>query len=63
MKLLGPILAIVGILVVVLALVQHFVTPILGTSIPRLSLYVGILGLIVLVVGGYLTMSSMRSSS
>jgi hypothetical protein len=62
MKLAGPILAIVGILVIVLGLAQHFMG-FLGTSIAHLSIYIGVVGVVLLIIGGYLTMSSMRASS
>jgi len=55
MKMAGPVLAILGILVIVLGVVQHF-TVILGASIAHLSIYIGAVGLILLVPGALMTM-------
>jgi hypothetical protein len=49
----GLILSIIGALLIILGVVQHY-TAILGTSIPRLSLYIAIVGAIVLVVGVFM---------
>jgi hypothetical protein len=49
----GLILTIIGALLIILGVVQHY-TAILGSSIPRLSLYIGIVGAVVLVVGLFL---------
>jgi len=51
--LMGLILTIIGALLIILGVVQHY-TAILGSSIPRLSLYIGIVGAVVLVVGLFL---------
>ena len=51
----GLILAILGILVLILAVVQHF-TAFLGASIAHLSIYLGVVGAILLVVGVFLWM-------
>jgi hypothetical protein len=46
----GLILTIIGALLIVLGVVQHY-TGILGTSILHLSLYIAIAGAVVLVIG------------
>ena len=46
----GLILTIIGVLVLILAVVQHF-TAFLGSSVTHLSLYLGIIGAVVLVIG------------
>jgi hypothetical protein len=49
----GLILVILGVLVVILGLVQHY-TAFLGASIDHLSIYIGIVGAILIVVGAFL---------
>jgi hypothetical protein len=49
----GLILTIIGVLLIILGVVQHY-TAIFGSSIPRLSLYIAIVGVVVLVVGLFL---------
>ena len=49
------ILIVLGVLLVILGVVQHF-TAFLGSSIVHLSLYIGIVGAILLVVGVFLMM-------
>jgi hypothetical protein len=49
----GLILAILGVLVLILAVVQHF-TAFLGSSILHLSIYIGIVGAVLLVAGVFL---------
>jgi hypothetical protein len=51
----GLILVIIGALLIILGVVQHF-TLILGSSVVHLSLYLGIVGAIVLVVGVFMMM-------
>jgi hypothetical protein len=51
----GLILTIIGVLLIILGVVQHY-TLILGSSIVHLSLYIGIVGAIVLVVGVFMMM-------
>jgi hypothetical protein len=51
----GLILTIIGVLLVILGVVQHF-TGILGTSIVHLSLYIAIVGAVVLVIGVFMMM-------
>lgn len=59
---LGPILAILGVIIIVVAAVNHF-TGILGTSVPHLSIYLGVVGVIVLALGGWLTMQGRRAAA
>jgi hypothetical protein len=51
----GLILTIIGVLLVILAVVQHF-TGLLGTGVTHLSIYIGVVGAIILVVGVFLMM-------
>lgn len=51
----GRILTIIGVLLIILAVVQHF-TAILGASILHLSIYIGVVGAILLVVGVFMMM-------
>ena len=51
----GLILTNIGVLLIILGVVQHY-TGILGTSIDHLSLYIAILGAVVLVVGVFMWM-------
>jgi hypothetical protein len=51
----GLILIILGVLVVILGLVQHF-TAFLGSSVDHLSIYIGVVGAILIVVGAFLWM-------
>jgi hypothetical protein len=51
----GLILTIIGVLVLILAVVQHF-TAFLGSSITHLSIYLGVVGAILLVVGVFMWM-------
>ncbi len=53
MKIVGALLALLGIVIVALAAIQHF-NPILPTSTTHLSLYLGAAGVIALVVGAVL---------
>ena len=51
----GLILTVIGVLLIVLGVVQHF-TAILGSSIVHLSLYIGIVGAVVAVIGVFMWM-------
>jgi hypothetical protein len=51
----GLILTIIGVLLIVLGVVQHY-TLILGSSIVHLSLYLGIAGAVVAVIGLFMWM-------
>lgn len=53
MKIVGAILALLGIVIVALAAIQHF-NPILPTGTPHLSIYLAVVGAIALVVGAVL---------
>jgi hypothetical protein len=49
----GLILTIIGVLLIILGVVQHF-TAFMGSSIDHLSIYIGVVGAVVLVVGLFL---------
>ncbi len=53
MKILGAILALLGIVAMGIAAIQHF-NPILPTSINHLSIYIAVVGVIALVAGAAL---------
>jgi hypothetical protein len=53
MKIVGAVLALLGIVVVAVAAIQHF-NPILPTSITHLSIYLAVVGVVALVVGAVL---------
>jgi hypothetical protein len=53
MKILGAILAVLGILAVAVAAIQHF-NPILPPTTPHLSLYIAVVGVLALIVGAVL---------
>jgi hypothetical protein len=49
----GVILAVVGLIVVVVAVINHFAHFLL-TGTAHIDIYIGVVGLIVLAVGGYM---------
>ncbi len=53
MKILGAILALLGIVAVAVAAIQHF-NPILPTAVEHLSIYIAAAGVVALVVGAVL---------
>jgi hypothetical protein len=61
MKALGPVLAVIGILVGIFAVVNWRISKIIiGT---HMSLYVGIVGLVLLVIGAGLAMMGRRAAA
>jgi protein-S-isoprenylcysteine O-methyltransferase Ste14 len=55
MKGLGTILAIIGVLVVILAAVNHFVKNFMGSA-SHMSLIIGVVGVVLLVIGVVMSM-------
>lgn len=62
MRGLGTILAIIGVIGVVLALVNHFVKNFLGSATHG-TIYIGIAGVVLLVIGLALTMTGRRAAA
>lgn len=62
MKGLGTILAIIGVIGIILALVNHFVTNFLGSA-SHGTIYIGIAGVVLLVIGLILTMTGRRAAA
>jgi len=59
----GYVVAIIGLVIALLAVVDHFVTklPVIG-SMSKGSLIFGIVGLVILVVGGFMAMQKPKGA-
>lgn len=62
MRGLGTILAVIGVIAIILALVNHFVTNFLG-SISHGTIYIGVLGVVLLVIGVVLSMTGRKAAA
>ena len=61
MKGLGTILAIIGVVVLIVALVNHFVTKIVAVS--HSTTVLGVVGIIVLAIGVFMMMSRRKAAA
>ncbi len=53
----GLVLAIIGVLIIIVAAINHFVSNFLG-SLSHGTIIVGVVGVVVLLIGGFLMMRS-----
>lgn len=62
MRGLGTIIAIIGVIAIILALVNHFVTNFLGSATHG-TIYIGVVGVVLLVIGVVLTMMGRKAAA
>ena len=57
----GPVIAIIGIVIVLFALLNHFALNI-GRSTQHIDIYIGVLGAVVLVAGAVMSMTGRKAA-
>lgn len=61
MKASGGLIAVIGIVLLVLAAVRHFVSNAFMGAFPHLALYLGVVGIVLLVLGLFMTQRTAKN--